>query len=240
MSHRKRSHKAAGHEMSSSEPGKTGGSDSAEASHASDSSHEGRVRGSTSGSGSHIGTRHGQVNIGNTYGERSFNNRPVEESVGISRVISTGLSGPIGALDPKSGRMIERVLSGEHEFGELDSRQFEQLVATILEALGAKVQPTPQARDGGRDLIARMPSGIEGADLAVAVEVKHRKIVDRPTVQMALHQNRHFPALMLVTSGRFTKGALVEARQAENRRRLFLKDGKALLDMLGDSSAKKP
>jgi hypothetical protein len=68
----------------------------------------------------------------------------------------------------------------------------------------------------------------------MAVEVKHRKVVDRPEVEMALHQNRRFPALLFVTSGRFTAGVLKEKALPENQLRLFLKDGDALGDLIRD------
>ena len=35
--------------------------------------------------------------------------------------------------------------------------------------------------------------------IEMAVEVKHRAVVDRPQVQLALYQNRAYPALLFVT-----------------------------------------
>jgi hypothetical protein len=45
-------------------------------------------------------------------------------------------------------------------------------------------------------------------------------------------KNKHFPALMLVTSGKFTTGVVKEASKAENRMRVFLKDGVAVRDLI--------
>ena len=91
------------------------------------------------------------------------------------------------------------------------------------------VDESPQ---GGRDILARCPL-IPGREvMTIAVEVKHRPVIDRPTIQMSLHQNRRFPALMFVTSGRFTSGVIKEAASHENRMRLYLKDGVAIRDMI--------
>jgi hypothetical protein len=64
--------------------------------------------------------------------------------------------------------------------------------------------------------------------------VKHRRTVVRPDIQKALWQNRQLPALLFVTSGRFTAGVLREKSLPENRLRLFLKDGEALGDLIRD------
>ena len=68
----------------------------------------------------------------------------------------------------------------------------------------------------------------------MAVEVKHRKLVDRPEVQLALYQNRAYPALVFVTSGRFTAGVFKEKLLPDNCHRLLLKDGIAVGDMVRD------
>jgi hypothetical protein len=68
--------------------------------------------------------------------------------------------------------------------------------------------------------------------VTLAVEVKNKDTVDRPEVQLALTQNRQFPALLFATSGRFTAGVIEEARLPVNRMRLFLKDGVALGELL--------
>jgi hypothetical protein len=62
--------------------------------------------------------------------------------------------------------------------------------------------------------------------------VKHREFIDRPILQQAIYQNRHFPALMLVTSGHFSAGVIREVAKAENRMRVFLKDGVAVRDLI--------
>ena len=66
----------------------------------------------------------------------------------------------------------------------------------------------------------------------MAVEVKHKSVVDRPDVQVALYQNKAYPALLFVTSGRFSAGVFKEKSREENRFRLFLKDGLAIGDLV--------
>src|SRR5437588_4337826 len=89
---------------------------------------------------------------------------------------------------------------------DLTPSQFEDLVAEVLFNAGLKVYKVRDVPQGGRDLLARgiLVPGEEPVEMAV--EVKHRRVVDRPQVQMALYQNRAYPALLFVTSGRFTAG----------------------------------
>lgn len=114
---------------------------------------------------------------------------------------------------------------------ELHWRQFEELVAELLRQQGMTIHMVKESPQGGRDIIARSEV-VPGEPITIAIEVKHKCVVDRTEVQMALQQNRFFPALMFVTSGRFTTGVIREAASAENRMRLYLKDGVAVRDMM--------
>jgi hypothetical protein len=113
-------------------------------------------------------------------------------------------------------------------------RQLENIVAELLRAHGLEIHVVRENPQGGRDIIARGELIPGQEPIMMAVEVKHRKTVDRPEVDKALHQNRWFPALLFVTSGRFTAGVLKEKALPENQLRLFLKDGKALGDLIRD------
>lgn len=117
-------------------------------------------------------------------------------------------------------------------FDDLNPSEFEDLVGEVLLAAGMKIHKVRETPQGGRDLIARgiLVPGEEPVEMAV--EVKHRRTVDRPEVQLALYQNRFYPALLFVTSGRFTAGVFDEKLREENRLRLFLKDGFAIGDMV--------
>lgn len=117
-------------------------------------------------------------------------------------------------------------------FEDLNSSEFEDLVGEVLFAAGLKIYKVREAPQGGRDLIARGTLIPNEEPIEMAVEVKHRKVVDRPEVQLALYQNRAYPALLFVTSGRFTAGVFEEKTREENRFRLFLKDGLAVGDLV--------
>ncbi len=113
-------------------------------------------------------------------------------------------------------------------------KQLEEIVAEVLRANGLEIHVVRENPQGGRDIIARGDLIFGQEPLLMAVEVKHRSVVDRPEIDKALHQNRYFPALLFITSGRFTAGVLKEKALPENQFRLFLKDGNALGDLIRD------
>ncbi|HYL76055.1 MAG TPA: restriction endonuclease [Bryobacteraceae bacterium] len=115
-------------------------------------------------------------------------------------------------------------------FEDLNPSEFEDLVGGVLFAAGLKIYKVREVPQGGRDLIARGTLIPDEEPIEMAVEVKHRRVVDRPEVQLALYQNRAYPALLFVTSGRFTSGVFKE--KGDNRFRLFLKDGLAVGDLV--------
>lgn len=106
-------------------------------------------------------------------------------------------------------------------------RTLEEIVAELLRDLGMEVTITPRSHDGGRDVIARGEL-IPGEPTLLAVEVKHRKTVPISELRQALWANRHFPALLFVTSGKFSAGVYRERNRSDGRMRLLLKDGYAL------------
>lgn len=116
-------------------------------------------------------------------------------------------------------------------FDDLKPSEFEDLVGEVLLQTGLKVYKVREHPQGGRDLIARGVLIPGEEEIEMAVEVKHKSVVDRPEVELALYQNRGYPALLFVTSGRFTAGVFEEKALKENRFRLFLKDGVALSDL---------
>lgn len=135
-------------------------------------------------------------------------------------------------LQRAAGAIISQLQSDELTLVDLHWRQLEELVAELLRSLGLEIHLVKENPQGGRDIIARAPM-VEGLHFGtIAVEVKHRDVVDRPIVQQAIMQNSHFPTLMLVTSGRFTAGVIQEVSKPENRMRIALKDGIAIRDMI--------
>lgn len=115
---------------------------------------------------------------------------------------------------------------------DLNPSEFEDLVGELLFAAGLKIHMVREVPQGGRDLIARGTLIPDDEPVEMAIEVKHRRVVDRPQVQLALYQNRAYPALLFVTSGRFTAGVFKEKALEQNRFRLFLKDGFAVGDLI--------
>jgi hypothetical protein len=136
-----------------------------------------------------------------------------------------------GIIQSVSLPLIRAIQNEKCELGSLHWKQLEDIVAEILRESGMEIHAVTESPQGGRDIIARTEI-VPGELLTIAIEVKHRKTVDRPILHTALHQNAHFPALMLITSGRFTAGVIQEAKQPQNRLRLFLKDGVAIKDMI--------
>ena len=130
-------------------------------------------------------------------------------------------------------REIIRALQSERIIlAQVSWKQLEEIVAEILRSHGMEIHIVKESPQGGRDIIARGVLIPGEEPITIAVEVKHRPVVGRPEVQKALWQNRHFPALMFATSGRFTGGVLEEKRSPENHLRLILKDGTAIGDLI--------
>lgn len=116
---------------------------------------------------------------------------------------------------------------GSTSLDQMHWRTLEELVAELLRDLGLEVVVTPRSHDGGRDVVARGEL-IPGEPSLLAVEVKHRKVVPVSELRAALWANRQFPALLFVTSGRFSAGVYREKCKEESKLRLFLKDGMGL------------
>ena len=137
-------------------------------------------------------------------------------------------------LQDGAKHLLTALKSEKVELTDLSWKQLEEIVAEVLRAQGLEIHLVRENPQGGRDIIARGELIPGQEPLAMAVEVKHKRVVGRPEVQAAIHQNRHFPALMFVTSGRFTAGVLKEKQLPENQLRLVLKDGEALGDLIRD------
>ena len=137
-----------------------------------------------------------------------------------------------GILHHSTKHILAALKTNKVELADLSWKQLEELVAEVLRAQGLEIHMVRESPQGGRDIIVRGELIPGEEPLTMAVEVKHKRVVDRPQVQAAIYQNRGFPALMFVTSGRFTAGVLREKALAENKLRLFLKDGDALGDLI--------
>ena len=113
------------------------------------------------------------------------------------------------------------------DFSSVSPRDLEEIVAELLKSKGLYISLTKQTRDSGRDILARGEL-VPGEPTIIAVEVKHKAVVGIGDVRSALHANRHFPSLLVATSGRFSAGVIEESRASDNAFRLILRDGVAL------------
>ena len=130
-------------------------------------------------------------------------------------------------LHKASKRILCDLNLNNKPLAEIHWRTLEEIVAELLFDLGMEVFVTDRSGDGGRDVIAKGEL-IPGEPTVLAVEVKHKAVVPVADVRQTLWANRHIPALLFVTSGRFSSGVYLEKRTNESFLRLFLKDGHGL------------
>lgn len=150
--------------------------------------------------------------------------------------------GQILSLKAAAERLLADVASGRMELRGLHWRELEELVAELLRSRGMAIHLTPRSHDSGRDIIARGEL-VPGEPIEIAIEVKQKEHVGIGDLREALYANRHFPALMVATAGRFSAGVVSESCQPNNRMRLLLKDGVALsqwIDLYHRGSTSSP
>jgi restriction system protein len=106
--------------------------------------------------------------------------------------------------------LIERLKHAPEEIHRITPRKFEELIGDLLTDMGWEVQLTPESKDGGKDILAALNTGL-GRFLCL-VEAK-RYGPTRP-IQVGLVRQLYGTLIdhgansaMLVTSSRFTKGA---------------------------------
>ncbi|TKB23071.1 restriction endonuclease [Desulfopila sp. IMCC35006] len=103
-------------------------------------------------------------------------------------------------LQHSSIQIINEIQTEQTDLSSIHWKKFEEIVAEVLRAQGMEIHLVKESPQGGRDIVGRIFIPELNEALSIAVEVKHREVVDRPLVQTALYQNRQFPALMFVTS----------------------------------------
>ncbi len=116
---------------------------------------------------------------------------------------------------------------------EMSPRKFEELVASIIKDMGFDVELTQATRDGGRDIIAYIKTGI--CSYLTHIECKRYAPDNKVSVDIirsvaGVHHMRNANKSIIVTTGFFTKDARSEAKLIENS--LDLKDYNDLKDML--------
>jgi HJR/Mrr/RecB family endonuclease len=121
--------------------------------------------------------------------------------------------------------LARRLLKEPESIYQLPSRTFEELIAALLEDLGWNIQLTPATSDGGRDIVAVIPSEI--GNLLCLVEVKRyrqdRKVgvgAVRQLYGTVTHEQASYG--LLVTSSTFSREA--ERFEQAHRYRIGLKE----------------
>ena len=136
--------------------------------------------------------------------------------------------------------LVERLRQQPQSVYELSPRKFEELVAELLSDLGYMVELTPTSRDGGKDILAYLPTP-HGRVLCL-VEVKRYR-QDRPVGVALIRQlyetliDADASSAMLVTTSSFTAGA-VEFQQ-KHEYKLALRDYGNVVQWIQDYGVSK-
>jgi|5_EtaG_2_1085323.scaffolds.fasta_scaffold00148_26 HJR/Mrr/RecB family endonuclease len=102
---------------------------------------------------------------------------------------------------------------------DLSPRKFEELIASIMEDMGFRVELTQATRDGGRDIIASIKTKIW--DFLAHIECKKYNPDNKVGVGIirevvGVHHLRKATKSMIVTTSFFSKDAEKEAKMAES------------------------
>lgn len=127
--------------------------------------------------------------------------------------------------------IIGQLQDSKVALAHLKPYELEDVVAELMRARGHKIIQTKRTRDGGRDLIV-FGEFFPGMEVQMAVEVTTLRNVGIKKVSQALHQNRHFPLIMVATSGRFSAGVMREFEAPDNRLKLQLVSGVTLWEWI--------
>ncbi len=119
------------------------------------------------------------------------------------------------------------------ELYSLSPRKFEELIASIIKDMGFDVELTQATRDGGRDIIAYIRTGI--TSYLTHIECKRYAPENKISVDIVrsvtgVHYMRNANKSIIVTTGFFTKDAIKEAKLVQHS--LELKDYNDLKEIL--------
>jgi HJR/Mrr/RecB family endonuclease len=129
--------------------------------------------------------------------------------------------------------LIASIAANANRLRSIGPRDFEELIANLLEREGYRVIITPASKDGGRDLIATTNSPL-GSHLYL-VECKHYSPNHLVGVELIRNlygvvEMERATAGLIITSSSFTSGALEAQRSLCHR--LHLKDYNELMTMI--------
>ena len=119
------------------------------------------------------------------------------------------------------------------KFREMDWRVFESTFLTaVLEKLGFEdVEITQATRDGGADARVTYKRGIVEARAIVSAKKWSASSVSVDEVRILRGIQGDEDTAIIVTSGRFTRDAISEARPSQNQRVVYLIDGDRLIEI---------
>lgn len=121
--------------------------------------------------------------------------------------------------------LINKLKQNPHDLFNITSRQFEEVIAELLEGMGMEVELTPATRDGGKDILAYMPTEI-GKFLCLVEAKQHNET--RPVGVKLVRElygtlnDYQANSAMLVTTSRFTEPS--REFQERHKYQLALKD----------------
>src|ERR1035441_364043 len=158
---------------------------------------------------------------------------------GVDRSQSAFRAGTFG--QPMNTQHLREISENQHLLDTLTSREFEELVAVILESYGLQVSLTPPTRDGGYDILA-IQTGVPGLDATWIVECK--KYAEDRRIGVEIVRNlfgvRDYLSIAnaaIVTTASFTRDALDFAR---NRGAIKLIDRSQLIAWIKQAVAARP
>ncbi len=132
-------------------------------------------------------------------------------------------------------RFIEAIQKEPESIHQLSPRNFEEVIADILSDKGWDIELTPETRDGGKDILARLDTDL-GKILCLVEAKRYRE--DRKigvelvrTLYGTLHDHDASSAMMVTTSS-FTSGA--RDFESKYEYRLALRDKMTLLEWVRD------
>ncbi len=130
---------------------------------------------------------------------------------------------------------FKKILGNPSDLDALSFREFEELVAAILESFGWQVSLTPATKDGGYDMLA-IHQAAPGLEVSWIVECKHYSHPVGVEIVRGLYGVRDSLSIAcaaLVTTAHFTKGAIDFA----NNRPIKLIDRAGLLKWVSKAVA---
>jgi hypothetical protein len=160
-------------------------------------------------------------------GDRIRDLVPLSRALGELQILST----PVPAMKLSPIDELRTCLREPQYFAALRPDRFEQLVASVFQALGFEVQVTPRTRDGGVDLIVIEPTlrdtfVVEAKKYGVQTKVSARHVYDLLRGAQVCGANSG----ILITASGFTRSAIALAESSSPRLSLL-----SLEDFLGAS-----